>query len=258
VTLADSSSVIPLPDVMVEHRCYLATIGALTALVCCVDLLRTWLAERDGLEYVIPVFATAWVVILAAATFARNEVWRSEITNWTDAAAKSPKKFRPMMNLGVAYVEQGKPKEGVACFRKALQIEPALISGYENLATVENTLGNFSEALLATRIGQQYAPQSCKLHFNKAVAYNGLGQTPKAVEWFQKTVALNPAHKQSHLALGVIYTNLKQYDDALKHYRIAASLPTFREFDAQVRFNIAQIEHLIRQRAGPPVAMSGQ
>ncbi|MBI5686538.1 MAG: hypothetical protein HZC54_15825 [Verrucomicrobia bacterium] len=67
-----------------------------------------------------------------------------------------------------------------------------------------------------------------------------------------------PAHKQAHLALGMIHTNLKQYASALKHYRIAAALPTFREFDAQVRYNIAQIERMVQQRAGPPEAVSGQ
>ncbi|MBI5686016.1 MAG: hypothetical protein HZC54_13170 [Verrucomicrobia bacterium] len=256
VTLADSSSVIPLPDLMVEHRCYIATIGALTALACCVDLLRTWCAERHAARWLVPACAGVWILALMAATVARNEVWRSEIANWTDAAAKSPKKFRPLMNLGVAYVEHGKPKEGMACFRKALQIEPSLIGGYENLATMENTTGNFAEALLVSQVGLKYAPQSCKLHFNKAVAYNGLGQTEKSIEWFKKAIALSPTHKQSHLALGVIYTNLKQYDDALKHYKIAASLPTFREFDSQLRFNIAQIERLVQERAGPPMAMS--
>ncbi|MCX6907680.1 MAG: hypothetical protein NTY01_06515 [Verrucomicrobia bacterium] len=258
VTLADSSSVIPLPDVMVEHRCYIATIGALTALACCVDMVRTWFAERRGVQYVVPACAGVWALVLMVATVARNEVWRSEVANWTDAATKSPKKFRPLMNLGVAYCEQGKQKEGMVCFRKALQIEPTLIGGYENLATMENTMGNFAEALLVAQVGLKYAPQSCKLHFNKAVAYNGLGQTQKGIEWLKKAIALSPTHKQSHLALGIIYTDLKQYDDALKHYRIAASLPTFREFDSQLRFNIAQIERLVQQRAGPPVAMSGQ
>lgn len=256
VTLADSSSVIPLPDLMVEHRCYIATIGAFAALACGVDLARTWLAERSVLRHLTPACAGVWVLALMAATVARNEVWRSEITNWSDAAAKSPGKFRPVMNLGVARCEQGKPYEGMACFRKALQIEPALISAYENLSTMENTVRNFPEALLVSQVGLKYAPQSVKLHYNKAVAYDGLKQTEKSIEWFKRTIQLNTSHKQSHLALGVLYTNRKQYDHALKHYKIAASLPTFREFDAQLRFNITQIESLIRKTAGPAVAVS--
>lgn len=257
MTLAISSSVVPLPDLLAEHRCYIASMGALTALACCMDVARTFVAERYGFRHVIGACAVAWVLMLAVGTLARNEVWRSEIGNWADAAAKSPGKFRPLMNLGVAYVEQGKHREGIVCFRKALQIEPALIAGYENLAAMENMLRNHGEALLVTQVGLKYAPFSCKLHFHKAVACNGLGQIEKSIKWFKKAIKLNPDHKQSHLALGVIYTGLKQYDDALKHYRIAASLPTFREFDAQLRYNIAQIEHMARQHAGPPMAMSG-
>lgn len=257
-TIADSSSVIPLPDLMVEHRCYIASIGVFAALACCVDMVRTWLAERQWDERFVPGCAVVWIVVLMVATIARNEVWRSEIVIWNDAVAKSPGKFRPLMNLGVAYVEQGMPKEGILCFRRALHIEPTLIAGYENLSTMENTAGNHAEALLVTQVGLKYAPQSLKLHFNKAVAYNKLGQTTRSIEWFEKTVKLNPAHKQSHLALGLIYADLKRYDDALTHYKIAASLPTFQEFDAQVRFNISQIERMVQTRAGPPMAMSGQ
>ncbi|MFA6561199.1 MAG: tetratricopeptide repeat protein [Verrucomicrobiia bacterium] len=258
VTLAMSSSVVPLPDLMAEHRCYIASIGAFAALACCVDMMRTYFADRRGIQYVVPACAGVWILALMATTVVRNEVWRSEINIWKDAVAKSPGKFRPLMNLGVAYVEHGKSKEGMACFRKALQIEPALIGGYENLSTMENTSGNYAEALLVSQMGLKYAPDSCKLLFNKAVAYNGLGQTKKSIEWFNKAIKISPTHKQSHLALGVLYTNLKQYDDALKHYKIAASLPTFREFDAQLRFNIAQIERMVQQHAGPPVAMSRQ
>ncbi|MBI5819255.1 MAG: tetratricopeptide repeat protein [Verrucomicrobia bacterium] len=258
VTIAISSSFIPLPDLMVEHRCYIASIGAFTALACCIDMARTYFADRQGLSGAVTACAAVWILALIGATVARNEVWRSEISNWKDAISKSPGKFRPLMNLGVAYVEHGKSREGVACFRKALQIEPALISGYENLATVENTLGNFGEALIVTQVGLKCAPQSVKLHFNQAVAYNGLGQTHKSVEWFKKSIELSPTHKQSHLALGMLYANLKQYDRALKHYKIAATLPTFRQFDAQLRYNIAQIERMVRQHAGPPMAMSGQ
>jgi len=258
VTIADSSSVIPLPDLMVEHRCYIASIGALTALTCCVDMLRTFFIERRGNIYVVPACTAVWILALIAATVARNEVWRSEIIIWEDAAAKSPRKFRPLMNLGVVYVEQGKPKEGMACFRKALQIEPALICAYENLATMENASGNHAEALLLSQMGLSYAPRSYKLNFNRAVAYDKLGETEKSIEWFKKTIELNPTHKQSHLALGMIYAERKQYKDALKHYRIAAALPELREFDAQLRFNIMRVEQMIRQDAHPPMALPDQ
>ena len=258
VTIAVSSSLVPLPDVMVEHRCYIASIGAFTALACCIDIARTYFADRQGLSHAVTACAAVWILALIGATVARNEVWRSEIANWKDAMSKSPGKFRPLMNLGVAYAEQGKRREGVACFRKALQIEPALISGYENLAIVENAMDNFGEALIVTQVGLRCAPKSIKLHFNQAVAYNGLGQTEKSIEWFKKSVDLSPTHKQSHLALGMLYANLKRYDESLKHYKTAASLPTFREFDAQLRYNIAQMEQMVRQRGGPPVAMAGQ
>jgi len=221
-------------------------------------MMRTYVADRRGGQYVVAGCAVVWVLALSAATVARNEVWRSAIGLWTDTVAKSPTKFRPLMNLGTAYAERGKLQEGVSCYRKALQIEPGLISGYENLATVENSSGHHVEALLASEVGLQYEPRSWTLHFNKAVAYDALGQKEKCIEWFKKTIKLRPASKRSHIALGIVYASLKQYDAALRHYRIAASLPLLQEFDAQIRFNIAHIEQAVQQCAGQSMAMSSR
>ena len=258
VTLAISSSVVPLPDLMVEHRCYVASIGAVTALACCLDMLRTLLIAHGGNSYVVHGCAAAWVLGLGAATFARNEVWRSEIGIWSDATVKSPRKFRPQMNLGVACVEQGKPKEGIACFRKALQIEPALISGYENLAMTENSLHNYREALSVTEAGLMYVARNSKLEFCRGAACYGLGQIKESIPWFKKASDGPSMRKPAHFVLGVIYAEQKQYDKALKHYRIAASLPAFQEFDAQLRYNITNIESVVDRAAGSPVAMSGR
>jgi tetratricopeptide (TPR) repeat protein len=258
VALSISSSVVPLPDLMVEHRCYIASIGALTAVACWIDMVRTRVLERYGNRWIVPACAAGCVLALGVATVTRLEVWRSEIVNWQDVVAKSPGKFRPLMNLGVAYVEKGMHEKGIMCFQKALQLEPALIGAYENLAATQNMVRRHGEALLAAQVGLRYAPHSCKLHFQKAMAYDALGQTEKSIELFQKVIVLKPDHKQAHMALGMICARVKRYDEALKHFRIAASLPMFHEFDAQLRYNIVQLETMVRQPVGPPVAVSGQ
>ncbi len=80
--LAPSSSIIPLRDVMAEHRMYLASAGLLFALTA---LAARTLATRAFARIV----ACAVVVACVALTTRRNVFWASEIDLWKEAAARS-------------------------------------------------------------------------------------------------------------------------------------------------------------------------
>lgn len=116
--LSVESSVFPIRDVMNEHRMYLAMPGVALVLGCAfVWLERRWPALALG-------GGSAILVLLTVLTVARNEVWRSQLALWQDAAAKSPHKARPHVNLGTALHLQGEIKEAIEHYCKALEIEP--------------------------------------------------------------------------------------------------------------------------------------
>src|SRR5499433_1229898 len=61
---------------------------------------------------------------LCALTFARNEVWRTPLSLWEDALAKSPGKSRVHTNLGTALQLDGRIDDAIAHYCKALEIDP--------------------------------------------------------------------------------------------------------------------------------------
>jgi len=243
-TLAVSSGVVPLPDLVSEHRCYLASVGAIVALVGCADLLRSRLAGARVGRMVVPAVTAVWVLALGAATVARNNLWRSEISLWKDAAAKSSHKSRIWNNLGVAYYEQGRPQEAIACFRKVIELEPGSVLGYQNLGAALNGIGRPQEALIISQLGLRCGPSYAPLYYNLGVSYYGLKLTTNSIESFTRAVTICPAHTLSHIWLGAIYSEVRQYEMALKHYRAALSLeprhPKIQEI-------IRQIEPLARR-----------
>ncbi|HEY2572434.1 MAG TPA: hypothetical protein VGH65_00150, partial [Verrucomicrobiaceae bacterium] len=85
--LAISSGLVPLPDVMAEHRTYKSSIGFFVVLVCLIDLVRQRFLSRGWRRGVAPAVILVWTSFLACATLARNEVWRSDITLWEDTTA---------------------------------------------------------------------------------------------------------------------------------------------------------------------------
>jgi Tfp pilus assembly protein PilF len=239
-TLAISSSVVPLPDLMCEHRCYVATIGALCALVCCADMLRS----RFGV--VVPVVVAVWVVALSVATVARNQLWRSELTIWGDAAAKSPHKGRIWGNLGVAYYEHGQTQQAVSCLQKAVQVEPYLIQSYQNLGKIFNSQSKYQEALVISQLGASRSRPYEELHFNMGVAYAGLGQTANSIESFTRAVAIRPTHVPSHLCLAELHARLQQHDAARKHFETAAAIGTS---NPAIQEAMRRIEQMLPRRA---------
>ena len=249
VTLAMDSSVIPLPDVMADHRSYLPSIGALTALACCIDLLRTrWNKQRRG-QYVSVVAVASWVLMLSVATVARNQVWRSELDLWRDTAMKSPEKFRPWSNLGVAAFNQGKLQEAIGALQKAIQLEPTFVVGYVNLGTMENSMGRYREALETSQRGLKYAPRDFNLYYNRGVSFYELGQYDLAIRSFEQAIAIQAGDHRPHYALGELHARLQHYDDALKYFKRAASL---QPDNPRLRQTIRQVESMAQRRSSTP------
>ncbi len=61
-------------------------------------------------------------------------------------------------------------------------------------------------------------------YFNRAVSYQKRGNTLKAVEVYEKVLALDPNHAEAHNNRGVIYKEKGDLGKAAEHYRFVTSL----------------------------------
>ena len=135
VTLSVESSLIPIDDVMVEHRMYLPMAG--------LAVIGGWLfvAVADRVPRAARAAGIALMVGLIALTFARNVIWLTPVSLWLDAAEKSPRKARPQVNVGVAYHHSERLDEAVAHYCRALELNPDDELASENLEVALTQLG---------------------------------------------------------------------------------------------------------------------
>jgi hypothetical protein len=118
LALSVESSFLPIQDVMVEHRMYLAMPGvAMVAGAIFAQALRSW--RTSAL-----LGAATVATLLCVLTFMRNELWREPISLWQDAAAKSPKKARVYANVGTALHHAGRLDEAIQYYCLALALDP--------------------------------------------------------------------------------------------------------------------------------------
>ena len=130
VALGVESSVLPISDAMMEHRVYLAMPGLGLVVGAAVARLATR-APRLALAA-----AVLLGVSLVALTFARNLVWQSPVSLWLDAADKSPRKARVLVNLGVAWHGAGQLDAAARQYCRALALDPTLTLAGENLELI--------------------------------------------------------------------------------------------------------------------------
>lgn len=130
-TIAIESSVIPIADVMNEHRLYLPMVGFV--LILANLLYEIGLKRSEKKTY---IFVTVVIALLSIATFARNLVWQNDETLWRDVVSKSPHKARGLYNLGMYYYNLKQGKEAYEYFQKAIEANPKFTSPYLRIGTM--------------------------------------------------------------------------------------------------------------------------
>ena len=225
ITLSVESSLIPIIDVIFEHRVYLPSIGVFLLIV--VLLFAVTEKLKDRIRYIEAVKYTVFVLVifsLAGATYARNNVWKNEIGLWQDVAQKSPRKERVHRNLGIAYRSQGLIDKAIEQYKIALELAPNNAELRSNLGYSLYSKGAIDEAIEQYRLALKIAPNKYKIHFNAGIAYEEKQQFDKAITHYYYAVKLKPDFAEGYAGLGKVYLDKGMIDKALAQYRYAVKL----------------------------------
>lgn len=225
LTSTVESSVIRLPNVIFEHRVYLPSVGALTALVIAVFLGGSFAGRRwPRARAAAPIALSVAAVVLAGATWARNRVWADPVHLWEDAAAKSPAKARPHNNLATAYLEDGRFEEALAEFRAALAIEPGHLEAHLGMGKTLAALGRFEEAEGHFETVRQLGPQGPDVYIEQGNAYIRAGRSAEAMQQYRTAVRVSPNHAGARFNLGLALFRAGALGEAVEHLRAALSI----------------------------------
>ncbi len=133
ILLLPTSSVIPLGEVIKEHRVYMSTAVAMTAL----GLLIFQIPRAAALK---PLAIGLICLCFAGLTIDRNSDWQSDLTLWRDTTSRSPMKLRPAYNLGIAYQLRIELEQAMFFFRWAERIDPEHDKVKQHIELVEEAL----------------------------------------------------------------------------------------------------------------------
>ena len=176
IFLIVESSIIPIQDVIFEHRLYLPSAGFLIAAVYAVFLLE----EKIKMRLVVPVIFLMIIIALSITAYTRNNLWNDSIALWDDAAKKFPGNARAVGNMGISMADKGKFGEAIPVLKQAIELMP-------------NNTNNW------------YALGAC---------YKKLGMTEDAIRTYQKTLELNPRYQKASYDLADVYMQRREFQNA--------------------------------------------
>ena len=187
LALSVTSSVIPVFDMIFEHRMYLS-LAAMAVLVVlgAFDVLNVLLplpvgSPRRWWLHALPVALA--VAALAATTYDRNFAYAGLVDMWQDVAVKCPRNEIAQKCLGIGFVEQHRYEESIAAFRRALKLADALPVAP-------------APAWLA------------EVHTNLGASLVNTGRLAEAMRSYEEAVRIDPAYAGAYVNMGTLFGRL--------------------------------------------------
>ena len=202
ITLSVESTIVPLKDLIFEHRLYLPSIG-FVLMVCSLSMMvaNKYLTKKP--QIILLCVGLVIALILTGVTYSRNNIWRKEVTLWEDVVRKSPEKERGYINLARCYYENDNIDGLIKAAKKWIMINPDNDEAYDFLGDAYFNEGKISLAIEQFEKSLMINPKSVDTHIYLGTAYGLLGKRKEATDQFQQALALAPDSAATHDDIGV-------------------------------------------------------
>ncbi len=220
LALAVESSLIPIRDVIFEHRVYLPSCGFFLAL--CAVAGAAVQEQRRRMVLAGALLATACLT-LVSLTIARNRVWNDPLRLWQEAAQAAPNNSLALANLASKYLENNKPDKALLLYLRAFESNPNL--AFRPLVDLGRSLQALKFPRERFTTGQEFVLPNGELDFgryaeweavkcnNLGLAFEIMGATDKARMRYEAAVVYLPDYDRAWLNLALLARS--QRDDAL-------------------------------------------
>jgi len=249
VTLAPTSSVVPIQDVIFEHRLYLPLVG-----VC---LMFPVLSRRKSVACVI-------LGLLLIGTVFRNYTWADEIRLYNDIVEKSPMKARAYNALTLAYMKRGQitqaettAKLGIANVSGTGRYDLYAVLGniylqsgrYDDaIMAYTNSLGGQDPALVYNNLGLAYLYSSQQLQAGPAIMSDAdrRALTVKLLKQAENAFMESYHRDPSNLTSLDSYINVRHEEGSVEQWRLQLTAEVAQKENFETLYSLGKLAWLDR------------
>ena len=254
IILGPTSSIVPLADLIFEHRMYLPLAAIIVGIVAGVyavgrevlKRLEFLPDDRQSLSYAVSgialVIALGITSALTAGTLDRNTVYDVDSNIYADTAKKRPYNARAHSNLGYC-----RANESATATNAAYSLEA---TGNIEEAKAQRVIAKakLDEAIWLLKHATELDPNFHDAYHNLAVILTQNGRLNEAVELYKKVIGLYPRHYRAHNALAAVYMQMGQLDEAEREYQASLAInPPYA--DANTNYAVLMVQRGRRNEA---------
>ncbi|MBI5591144.1 MAG: tetratricopeptide repeat protein [Deltaproteobacteria bacterium] len=224
------SSLIPIRDVLFEHRTYLPNAGL------CLAAGWFFTSKLPSLtnSKVAGWAAASILVALSILTWQQNSLWRFPVDLWSENARLAPVKYRVWDSLAQTLLDAGRNQEAAQALNEAMRLEDQF-SGFTHWPSAINKInllkreGKFDEALSTADFYLQKNPDSrvrAKILAVRGNLYIEKKEFPKAEQCFRESLSSYPDYLPAMANLGIVLFQQGQRQESRKIFtQVLAKYP---------------------------------
>lgn len=184
-----------------------------------------WLVGKLTAQLKLPLRYTVLSVLLLMAipALSRAKDWRDALVLFEDILEHYPESFVALNSAGVECMYRNEDKKALNYFDKAIAVNTKNYKGFYNRGLLALKTGDAQEAIKSFNRCLELSDY-VKAYSGRAGAYYQLHDFSKAIEDAEHAVEMDPNYAKSFFILGNCYNDLNQMDKALEYYNKAIAL----------------------------------
>jgi len=148
-----------------------------------------------------------------------KESIEAEVRKYKEVIRKDPNDGNAWYNLGVFLAKLGNYEEAIEASREATKINPNDAEAHYNLGVVYDRVGRHREAIKTYKEAIRISPNLHRAFFNLGNAYFKSGLYKESINAFQECIRINPDDVASHYNLGNMYLQIGDRNSAFHEYK---------------------------------------
>jgi len=167
------------------------------------------------------------------------------LEKYKEAVRVNPQDGMGHYNLGEVYIELSRFSEALGSLKEAIRINPKHRSAYYQLGFALIEMGRDEDAIEPLETALQLSAKSqatknrlAQAHTNISVMLGKRKQFKESMHHIQEAIRVQPDYGPAHLSMGICFTDLGRYEEALKKFKEALQLDKNLAVDANYNFGI--------------------
>ncbi|MBL4615769.1 MAG: tetratricopeptide repeat protein [Magnetovibrio sp.] len=158
------------------------------------------------------------------------------INSYQQAIAIKPNHAWAQNNHGIALKKMGMLDLAIVKYKDAIASDPKYSEAYNNLANALHDQGKLSAAIANYNVALKITPNHTKAHFNLAIALEASGQQVEAIASYRTAISINPNYVDAIINLSAALQDRGEFNEAVTSCQSAINIDPD---NAKAHYNLA-------------------